>query len=122
MKILMVIKLALVTFGYACGAMVSAQNLDSGRIQGEAEPCQHTKAMYKFCPGSNFPYHWNWTITRDATVADYGTQDNCYLAEVSVGKKSTLLTFNQSNPPGVPQVHNVTKQITPRACAADRKK
>lgn len=94
----------------------SAPVLAQGSIEGSASPCQNSTEKYKYCRSSNFPYHWSWSVTADATVNNLGSNQNCYFAEVIIKRNSTLLTFHQRNPPGVPQVHNVTKQINPRKC------
>lgn len=95
---------------------VSESVLAQGIIEGSASPCQNSTENYKYCRSTNFPYHWSWSVTSDATVNNLGNNHNCYFAEVKIKKNSTLLTFHQRNPPGIPQVYNVTKQINPRKC------
>lgn len=95
---------------------ISALVLAQGSIEGNASPCQNSTEEYKYCRSSNFPYHWSWSVTSDAIVNNLGSNQNCYFAEVKIKINSTRLTFHQRNPPGVPQVNNVTKQINPRKC------
>jgi hypothetical protein len=92
-----------------------------GTITGPATPCVGAKAEYSYCRSENFPYIWRWSVSGDASVRDAGTTSTCYKAEVTLRERSTLLTFHQSNPVGVPPVQNVTKQISPKRCAAQMK-
>lgn len=101
-----------IIFVFIYSAFSSAQ----GSITGVSDPCLDSRERYSYCPGVNYPYHWRWSVTGDATVTDLGTTSSCYLAEVKVGKRTTTLTFHQSNPVGVPQVQNVTKYISPKKC------
>jgi hypothetical protein len=108
---------ALTTIAILFSSVAFAQD----RITGPDTPCIGSKAEYSYCRTENFPHQWRWSATADATVKDRGTTSTCYLAEVTLGKQSTLLTFHQSNPVGVPQVYNVTKQINPKKCEATAK-
>lgn len=101
-----------IVFALFYAAFSSAQ----GSITGVSNPCLNSKEQYSYCPGGNYPYHWRWSVSGDATVVDLGTTSTCYLAEVKIGKRATTLTFHQSNPVGVPQVQNVTKYISPKKC------
>lgn len=104
------------------GEVPAAPNASSDpyTIDGPAAPCLDSTTRYRFCPGSNFPYHWWWSITgAGASVVDMGTTQRCYLADVTVGSSPATLTFHQRNPVGVPQVHDVRKHIAPAECGLD---
>ena len=93
--------------------------VDVNSIAGPASPCFASTSRYQYCPGSNFPYHWRWSVQGSGgSVTNLGTGDNCYHAEVSVADSPVTLTFHQSNPVGVPQVYDVRKYIVPRECEA----
>ncbi len=93
-----------------------SENINLPNIIGPSDPCMDSKVRYRYCPGSNFPYHWSWSITGDAEVVNLGTSGNCYMAEVTIKKRPATLTFHQSNPVGVPQVQDVWKYIQPKKC------
>jgi hypothetical protein len=85
-------------------------------IHGPTNPCFNSTTSYQYCRTSNFPYYWHWSLSGDGSVTDMGTAGNCYRAQVAVQRNPVTLTFNQSNPIGVPPVQNVAKHVVPRRC------
>jgi hypothetical protein len=90
---------------------------DTSDIQGDPTPCIGSSSRYTYRPGgSNFPYQWSWIVSGDASILNYWTIGDGYVCDVQLGKQTVTLTFQQSNPPGVPPVQNIAKYISPRKC------
>lgn len=66
---------------------------------------------YTLCP-SVYPYVWKWKVSGDAKVLSESTTSTCYQCRVQFGKQPATLTFEQSNPAGVPPVFTLTKMVT----------
>lgn len=98
--------------------LLSAAPVLAQEIEGEGSPCHGAKEIYRYCPQSNFPYIWSWSVSAGASVTTLALDGNCYRAEVTLTKTPVTLTFNQTNPPTVPQVSNKTKYLAPRKCTA----
>lgn len=103
--------------GIAAAAPGEAGAQGADEIAGPVTPCHNTKAEYRYCRTSNFPYVWSWEISQGAALRDLGSGSNCYRAEVTFTDRAVTLTFRQRNPPTVPQVYDVRKYIQPKACA-----
>lgn len=97
-------------------ASTSQSALAQFEITGSTAPCENSKEEYSYCRTENFSYIWRWSVTGDASVGNFKINENCYLVEITFRKQPITLTFHQKNPPNVPQVYNVTKQITPKKC------
>ncbi len=84
----------------------------SDQIQGSGSASEGETHQYSYCKQENHPYHYSWSVSGDAIIENVWNSGNCYYSKVKFGSPTRImLTFNQSNPPGVPQVHNVTKWI-----------
>jgi len=83
-------------------------------ITGESRPRSGRTYQYAFCP-TVFPYIWHWRVSGDAQLGREWTSSNCYFCEIKFNRQAATITFEQSNPPGVPQVSNVTKYVQVQA-------
>lgn len=80
-------------------------------INGPSAVQAGTTQEYTLCPPV-YPYVWKWKVSGDAKVAGESTTGTCYKCQVQFGKQPATITFEQSNPAGVPPVFNLTKTVT----------
>lgn len=85
-------------------------SLEFSAIDGPARVIYNTTHKFSYCP-SNFPYLYKWRVSGDAQIIKESVSPSCYSCEVKFGKQPVTITFEQSNPPGVPQVFNETKYV-----------
>jgi hypothetical protein len=86
------------------------------QIEGAVNPCRGAVESYRLCKTADYPFHWRWSVNADAIVEDMGVQNNCYHAQVTVGRNPITLTFRHINPVNLPQWPDIAKYIVPRQC------
>ena len=112
MRTISILILALFCLSIAGTPRSRASMTQEGSIKGPSSVAERESHNFSYCKTDNFPYHYSWTASNDAAIEAQSVSGNCYLATVRFGSQNAFVTFSQSNPPGVPPVHNVTKYVT----------